>query len=271
MRKLLSPARGAARLGARASRALKRHGIRGFLRLVFYNVRLLATGRARDHRYVYDSAFDIEHGVDTLGVVEPDEMAVPEPLHRGVERYEAAEPEFFEFLLQRAGPLAPRDRIFIDIGSGKGRVLLMAAMADFRRVVGVELDSRLHDIACRNITIMSRRFPFAEVRSVNQDGITYEFPRRPTVCFINNPFDRGQIERLLDNLEDSLAAHPRDMLLIYIHAFHIDAIRQRGGWREVEYGFFRSVRHPFAILSWRRGSASKVGGGPAKQAGSELT
>lgn len=234
------------------------------MRRAFYNVRLLATGRAGDHRYVYDSAFDSEHGVDTLGVVEPDEMAVPEPLLRGVERYEAAEPEFFEFLLQRAGPLAPRDHIFIDIGSGKGRVLLMAAMAGFRRVVGVELDTRLHEISCSNITIMSRRFPFAEVLSVNQDAITYEFPHCPTMCFINNPFDLGQIERLLDKLEDSLAAHPRDMLLIYIHAYHIDAIRRRNGWREIDYGFFRSARHPFALLSWKRDLGSKSGRGTGR-------
>lgn len=271
MRKRLRLTAGAARLAARASRALKRHGIKGFVRLVFYNARLLATGRARDHRYVYDSAFDNEHGVDTLGVVEPDEMAVPGSLLCGGERYEAAEPEFFEFLLQRAGPLAPRDHIFIDIGSGKGRVLLMAAMADFRRVVGLELDSRLHDIACRNIAIMSRRFPFAEVLSVNQDAITYEFPHRPTVCFMNNPFDLGQIERLLDNLDRSLTAFPREMLLIYSHAYHIEAIRSRGGWREIDYGLFRSARHPFAILSWKKGSARQVGGAPGKRAGSELT
>src|SRR5215471_11844719 len=40
---------------------------------------------------------------------------------------------------------------FIDLGSGKGRVLLMASDYPFRRIVGVELLAALHHIAEQNI------------------------------------------------------------------------------------------------------------------------
>src|SRR6266496_57342 len=44
-----------------------------------------------------------------------------------------------------------RDFTFLDLGSGKGRTLLMASDYPFRRVVGVELLPALHGIAVRNL------------------------------------------------------------------------------------------------------------------------
>ena len=44
-----------------------------------------------------------------------------------------------------------RDLAFIDLGSGKGRTLLMASDYPFRRIVGIELLSSLHQIAQQNL------------------------------------------------------------------------------------------------------------------------
>jgi cyclopropane fatty-acyl-phospholipid synthase-like methyltransferase len=47
--------------------------------------------------------------------------------------------------------LDPRDFVFVDLGSGKGRVILRAATRPFRRVEGVEFSEPLHRVALRNI------------------------------------------------------------------------------------------------------------------------
>src|SRR5580700_6255635 len=44
-----------------------------------------------------------------------------------------------------------RDFTFIDLGSGKGRTLLMASDYPFHRIVGVELLPSLHEIAQENL------------------------------------------------------------------------------------------------------------------------
>jgi hypothetical protein len=49
----------------------------------------------------------------------------------------------------------PRNFTFIDFGSGKGRVLLIAAGLPFKAVVGIEFSRELHEIAVQNIS----RFP----------------------------------------------------------------------------------------------------------------
>ena len=48
-------------------------------------------------------------------------------------------------------PIDYRDFTFIDIGSGKGRTLLMASDYPFRRIIGVELLPELHRIAQENV------------------------------------------------------------------------------------------------------------------------
>ena len=40
---------------------------------------------------------------------------------------------------------------FVDLGSGKGRTLLMASDYPFRRIIGVELLPSLHQIAQENL------------------------------------------------------------------------------------------------------------------------
>ena len=45
-------------------------------------------------------------------------------------------------------PHGIQDYTFLDIGSGKGRVLMLASDAPFRHIVGVELSPALTAIAC---------------------------------------------------------------------------------------------------------------------------
>jgi tRNA G46 methylase TrmB len=48
---------------------------------------------------------------------------------------------------------------FIDIGSGKGRMLLLAAELPFRRVIGIEFASDLHAVAQQNVKNLSKPEP----------------------------------------------------------------------------------------------------------------
>ena len=43
------------------------------------------------------------------------------------------------------------DDVFIDLGSGMGRMVLEAARYPFKRVIGVELVEQLHDLARANL------------------------------------------------------------------------------------------------------------------------
>jgi predicted RNA methylase len=214
------------------------------------NLRLLVSGDHRHHRHAYDRTFDRKYGVDTAGTVAAEELEAAEELKSGAARYEAADPDFFEFLLQRA-ELADRDgQLFVDLGAGKGRGLLLAALAGFPRVIGVEMDPRLCGVARRNIEIFKSRCPTVQLELVNGDASSFDFPPVPTVLFLNNPFNERVLEKVLANVEQGHRA-TRRLVLIYMHSNHADTIRGRSGWEQIDQGTFRSRRHFYEIFRWR--------------------
>ncbi len=238
---------------SRALRALKRLGPLGFARLGFINLKLLISGRYREHRSVYDRSFDREHGVDTAGTIAIEELDASDDLRGRAERYEAADPEFFNYMLDRSGLTRRDEYLFVDLGSGKGRGLLLAALAGFRRVIGVELDLDLHTVARGNIEIFRKQHPDVDFTTVNEDATKFAFPPLPFVLFLNNPFDAHILEKVLNNLETMRERSGQDVLLLYMHSNHQDLVRQREGWEELDAGICRNNRQFYAISRWPGG------------------
>jgi len=105
---------------------------------------------------------------------------------------------------------------FIDLGSGKGRTLLMASDYPFERILGVELLPSLHQIALQNVAKYqcdSQRC-FA-IESVCADATEFNFPEEPLVLFLFNPLPDTGLRRVLGNLEHSLKMHPRPAYVLY--------------------------------------------------------
>jgi 16S rRNA A1518/A1519 N6-dimethyltransferase RsmA/KsgA/DIM1 with predicted DNA glycosylase/AP lyase activity len=164
-----------------------------------------------------------------------------------------AEPAFFNFLVERLALQHRADHLFIDVGSGKGRVMMLAALAGFRRVIGLEFAAGLAQIARRNIVIFSRQFRHADFTVVDGDATRFNFPAVPTVLFLNNPFDGELIGKLLDSIERAHAGSTAEVALLYMHSVHADLIRVRDGWEEIDRGCFRSRRQFYAIFRRRMG------------------
>jgi SAM-dependent methyltransferase len=105
---------------------------------------------------------------------------------------------------------------FIDIGSGKGRMLLLAAELPFRRVIGIEFASDLHALAQRNVkTYRNSNQACFQIEPVHMDATQYEFPLEPLLIYLFYPFDQVVMGPVMQNLDRSLAEHPRDVILVY--------------------------------------------------------
>ena len=86
----------------------------------------------------------------------PSSRAAPPPHAADLTAYYGIAPSILRALLdlwlQQLHPLAPIERtVFLDVGAGKGRAMLVASEYPFLRVEGVELNPKLADIARRNI------------------------------------------------------------------------------------------------------------------------
>jgi SAM-dependent methyltransferase len=106
--------------------------------------------------------------------------------------------------------------IFLDLGSGKGRTLLLASDYPFRRIVGVELLPALNDAAQNNICkYQSGSQKCFALESICGDAADFAFPDEPTVLFLFNPFPESGLRNVMANLERSLRDHPRRVYVLY--------------------------------------------------------
>ena len=109
-----------------------------------------------------------------------------------------------------------RDFTFVDLGSGKGRTLLMASDYPFRRIVGVELLPSLHQIAQQNLRqYRSDSQKCFALESICADATGFPFPDDPLVIFLFNPFPESGMRKVLGNLEQSLQNHSRPVYVLY--------------------------------------------------------
>ena len=105
---------------------------------------------------------------------------------------------------------------FVDLGSGKGRTLLMASDYPFRRIVGVELFPDLHRAALENLqTYRSESQKRSHIEAICADACDYEFPLAPTVLYLFNPLPESGLKKVISKLEQSLCNHPRPVYVVY--------------------------------------------------------
>ena len=105
---------------------------------------------------------------------------------------------------------------FVDIGSGKGRTLLMASEYPFRKIIGVELIAELHGAAEENIRgYRSPTQRCVHIESMLADAREFELPEEPLVLYLFNPLPEPGMKRVMARLEKSLAANPRPVWILY--------------------------------------------------------
>jgi len=144
--------------------------------------------------------------------------------------YQPTEPAAFREMLESL-QIDFRDYTFIDLGSGKGRTLLMASEYPFRRILGIELLPELNRIAEDNIRVYrsdSQRC-FA-VGSQCADARDFVFPPDPIVVYLFNPLFESALEQVMSNLARALRETPREAFVLYHNPLLAHVIEHEPGW-----------------------------------------
>jgi SAM-dependent methyltransferase len=151
--------------------------------------------------------------------------------------YQPTEPGVFHEMLdglQRQASLDFRDFTFLDLGSGKGRTLLMASDYPFRRIVGVELLPALHRIAQENLRLYKNDAQkcFA-METICADANEFSFPEEPLVVYMFNPLPESGMRRVCANLERSLRERPRAVHVLYHNPLLEHVVSEGGVFRKL--------------------------------------
>jgi SAM-dependent methyltransferase len=122
---------------------------------------------------------------------------------------------------------------FIDIGSGKGRTLLMAADYPFKHVIGVEIFPELHATAEANIrSYRGECQKCLSIESRCQDARTFDFPAGLLLLYLFNPLPEAGLEEMLSRLERDLAERPRETYVLY-HNPELERLFVSRPWKKI--------------------------------------
>jgi SAM-dependent methyltransferase len=127
-------------------------------------------------------------------------------------------------------PMTP-PRTLVDLGSGKGRVVLLASRLPFVRTVGIEIRPALHRAAERNRAAFVARAdgPLCPIHLLCGDAAHHPLPDGPLVVWWFNPFGADVVGAVLDRLVG------RDALLVYVTPTHRPLV-EGAGFRPIASG-----------------------------------
>jgi SAM-dependent methyltransferase len=146
--------------------------------------------------------FDREAGTKTVGTVMLRRLRIRSPNKSVGVRYEPVDPVTFAQAIR----YIPKTGTFVDLGCGKGRALILAHRAGFRKLIGVEFSPALA-AACRtNLAVLG-----IEAEIVECDAADFVFPDESCVIFMYNPFGREVLEQIMPKLRGPI---------VYINPVH---------------------------------------------------
>lgn len=107
--------------------------------------------------------------------------------------------------------------VLVDFGSGKGRVLLVAAQYPFKKIIGVDISERLNERAKKNIQKLKRRFRCKNFDWITEEASSYEVPSDVSHAYLFHPFYHDCFLKVVENIKKSIQAVPRPFTLIYFN------------------------------------------------------
>ncbi len=133
--------------------------------------------------------------------------------------------------------IRPGKDVFLDYGSGKGRIVTVAATHPFKQVIGVEMLSDLNETARANIARATKRLKCSDVEFIQADATQYELPADVTVVFLK------AVQR---QIHQSLEAHPRRLQLVYMNPLENPDLFEECDWlvkrEELPVGRWEAMR-----------------------------
>ena len=197
-----------------------------------------ATARAvRRHLFpprVLPHPFDLTHGTDTGGLINIHKRRHPNAPH--ARAYWGTPPSMLRGALARwVDTLDPTgytlaDYTFVDLGSGKGRALMLASELPFGAILGVELDPALAAIARQNLVLWSKNpHPCTSIQVLNDDALVFPIPDTPLLLYLFNPFDAYIIGCLAQRLGALLPTRRHPVDIIYARPEHIEPFEDLPG------------------------------------------
>jgi len=196
----------------------------------------------RVYTVIIDYLFDIRYGIDTRKKLQLSELNIVGGNKEKAFAYEPTRLVPLRKFFKQIKPMIPPETVLVDIGCGKGRVLLGTLKLGFNEVRGIDFASELCEIAKKNYTIYtSKKLYRTRCKVIENDVTNYHIKTDENIFFFNNPFDKDVLSKVLCNIADSVQIKQREILIIYHNAEYPHVFEQYGDFSKLKevivYGY----------------------------------
>jgi 16S rRNA G966 N2-methylase RsmD len=168
-----------------------------------------------------------KYNINTIKPESLDTLTIAEGDRSKSSPYEALNYFILENLLESFCKLFPREKSLIDVGSGKGRVMVAAAHYGFKNIIGVDFAKELCAAAERNINKIKTQFPDTTFNIYCKDILNYAINADDKVFFLFNPFNKEIMEKFLEKIDRSVKEHRRTIYFIYANPEQKEILDQK--------------------------------------------
>jgi SAM-dependent methyltransferase len=131
----------------------------------------------------------------------------------------------------RKAKVKPNTSVFLDYGCGTGKIITLAAILNFKKTIGIDLDEEGLAIAKRN----ADRIKGAMVELYKIDAANYTVPDDVNVIYFFNPFGKATMQQVILKIKESYQRLPRKITIVYQHPMEAELLITAGFIKTYEY------------------------------------
>jgi 16S rRNA G966 N2-methylase RsmD len=200
------------------------------------------------------AAFTVYHEIKGEKKYQLDTIRVDNLQHQKIKSENVKHASIYQgtnyFLIEKAFSFLKKENAnfhLVDFGSGKGRIMVVAAYYGFKKITGVDFSQSLCNEAEINIEKIKPLFPSVDFKIICDDAVNYSIKNEDTVFFFFNPFDEVVMLQVVKNILASLKRKSGKIYIVYVNPLHKEIFLSAGF--EEEYYFKKMEYLEFVILS----------------------
>lgn len=188
----------------------------------------------RIHYFIDGIIFDVLNNIDTVTPVRWEESGVDINKRDNSSMYISILVRYLRELFRALG--IEHGKVLVDLGCGKGRVLLVASEFGFREVRGIEFSPLSCNIARKNCLIYKAKTKtVTDFTIIESDVIDYKIRDDEDIFYLYHPFNAIILKQVLLNISESLKVKKRKVKIIYCNPVYYNLVKEIMKPEKIQY------------------------------------
>ncbi len=175
----------------------------------------------------YEGKYEKQLGINTHSIINLNKLTLAGENSEQNHHYQGAS-YYILFSIFEKLPIETKNLPLIDYGCGKGRALFVAEQCGFTNLIGVDIAKELIDDANANKAVYVRKNSQSKIDFLFEDATKYLIPDNAKVFYFFNPFGEEVLQKVIDNIKESVKQNPRKVYCIYLNPKYKAVFEENG-------------------------------------------